>query len=81
MLIPPLVSLERAAEIREYYAYVCQLSLHYGLRLSTDGTFGIEDARNTLPAGYEYSAVIRSDGRLEIADYVEEESDMERGRR
>lgn len=66
----PLVDPERAIEIRQFHIDLAQLQFRYGLKLETDGTFGITDVRRTMPQGYDLSAVIRADGRLEIIKWV-----------
>ena len=74
MSCDPLVSPERAAEIRQFHIDLAQLQFKYGLKLeaSDDHTFEIIDARREMPKGYTFSAIIREDGKLEITTWVPE---------
>ena len=71
-----LVTLERALEIRHFHIDLKELEHKYGIRLKAgdDHDFEIIDERRQMPAGYTFSAFIREDGKLEIVEYVPEDS-------
>jgi uncharacterized Fe-S cluster-containing radical SAM superfamily enzyme len=71
----PLISLTRQLEIREFYISLRELEHKHGLKLeaSDDHTFEIIDTQRAMPQGYHFSAIVRSDGKLEIGEWVEEQ--------
>lgn len=70
----PLVSIERAHEIRQFHIALAELQHKHGLKLQCfdDGEpLAIIDTKRDMPQGYAFTALIRADGSLEIADFVE----------
>ena len=70
----PLVSDARAHEIRQFHIALAELQHKYGLKLESfdDGEpLAVVDLRDDLPQGYAFAALIRSDGNLEVATWVE----------
>lgn len=73
--LPPLVSIERAHEIRQFHIALKEIEHKFGLALKpfeSGEPIMIVDARTELPQGYEWSALIRADGGLEITEWVED---------
>ena len=70
----PLISDERAHEIRQFHIALAELQHKYGLKLESfdDGEpLAIIDMRRDLPQGYAFAALVRADGTLEVATWVE----------
>lgn len=70
-----LVTREREFEIRNFRHDLAALEASYGLELKPgdDRDFEIIDTRRKMPQGYDWSAIITRDGKLEIAEFVPEE--------
>lgn len=72
--VPPLVSIERAHEIRQFHIALAELQHKHGVRLqcfeSDCGSIAVVDTRSELPAGY-CSALICHDGSLEVISWAE----------
>ena len=70
----PLVKPERRIDILSFRNALERICEAYGVRLKGDtdasGDILIYDQRGKLPAGYDFSAFIRPDGSLEIAEWV-----------
>ena len=70
----PLISDERAHEIRQFHIALAELQHKHGLKLQCfeDGEpLAIIETRRDLPQGYLFAALIRADGTLEVAQWVE----------
>jgi hypothetical protein len=72
----PLVSIERAHDIRQFHIALCELQHKHGLRLQCleEGEpLAIIDTRRDMPKGYLWTGLIRADGGLEITEWVPED--------
>lgn len=70
----PLISDQRAHDIRQFHIGLSELQHKYGLKLQCfeDGEpLAIIDTRQDLPESYYFSALLRSDGSLEISQWIE----------
>lgn len=68
----PLVSPARASDIRNFQISLAELQDRYGVRLATEESIEIVDTREEMPAGYPFVAIIRADGSLEFAQWVQD---------
>lgn len=70
----PLISDERSHEIRQFHIGLAELQHKYGLKVESFDSgepLAIIDTRRDLPQGYAFAALIRADGTLEVATWVE----------